>query len=79
MKVKIITNEEIAAAIRWHRENLGIKSQDVASQMFISKSAYSKIEKGEKAITVVELCKIADIFNMSLDELIRIPSRRNRQ
>lgn len=36
----------------------------------VDKSAYSKIEKGLRSITVEELYKIAQLFNMTLDQIV---------
>ncbi|MGK0554824.1 helix-turn-helix domain-containing protein [Macrococcus capreoli] len=74
-----MTNEEIAAAIKWHRENLEYKSKEVASYLNISESSYSKLENGERAVTAVELWKIAGLFLLKLDELVQIPSRRKNK
>ncbi|MGK0575640.1 helix-turn-helix domain-containing protein [Macrococcus capreoli] len=73
-----MTNEEIAAAIKWHRENLEYKSKEVASYLNISESSYSKLENGERAVTAVELWKIAGLFSISIEQLIVIPKRRRR-
>ena len=39
----------------------------LASHIGVDKSAYSKIEKGLRALTVDELQKIAQLFNMTTD------------
>lgn len=36
----------------------------------MDKSAYSKIEKGARAVTVEELQKLASIFNMTTDQIL---------
>lgn len=36
----------------------------------VDKSAYSKIEKGSRALTVEELQKMAQIFNMTTDQIL---------
>jgi len=37
---------------------------------FVEQSAYSKIEKGARAITVDELYKAAQLFNMTTDQIL---------
>ncbi|UTH13251.1 helix-turn-helix domain-containing protein [Macrococcus equipercicus] len=69
-------NKELVTAIKWHRENLEIKAKDVAAMLGHVPSKYSKIENGEQVITGVELVKIADYFGMTVDELVKVPSRR---
>jgi transcriptional regulator with XRE-family HTH domain len=36
----------------------------------VDKSAYSKIEKGSRALTVEELQKMAQLFNMTTDQIL---------
>ncbi|WP_414048580.1 helix-turn-helix domain-containing protein [Macrococcus animalis] len=73
-----MTNDEIATAIRWHRENLEYKSKELAAYLNISESNYTRLEKGDRAVTAVELKKIADLFKMTMDELVVIPKRKRR-
>jgi len=42
----------------------------VADYIGVDKSAYSKIEKGTRAITVIELQKMAELFAMSVDQIL---------
>ncbi|WP_414055294.1 helix-turn-helix domain-containing protein [Macrococcus equi] len=69
-------NEEIAAAIKWHRENHELQSKDIADYLNLSPSAYSRLENSQKAITAEELVKLASFYNIPIDELLTIPSRR---
>ncbi len=73
-----MTNQDIVTAIKWHRENLEIKAKDVAEMLGHVPSKYSKIESGEQVITALELVKIAEYFGMTVDELIKVPSRRRK-
>lgn len=74
--VKIMTNEEIANAIKYHRENLDITSQEMADQLKISPSTYTKIEKGIRVVTAAEFVEISKIFDMSMDDIINKLGRR---
>lgn len=42
----------------------------MADYIGVDKSAYSKIEKGTRAITVIELQKMAELFAMSVDQIL---------
>jgi transcriptional regulator with XRE-family HTH domain len=52
------------------REEKNLKQIEVATHIGVDKSAYSKIEKGLRALTVDELQKMAQLFNMSTDQII---------
>lgn len=52
------------------RKNLGISQAYVAEKIGVSRASYIEIEKGEKELTLSQANKIAEIFNISLDELI---------
>lgn len=60
----------LADNIKAIREEKGLKQIDVASHIGVDKSAYSKIEKGGRAITVEELYKAAQLFNVTTDQVI---------
>ena len=42
----------------------------MATHNGVDKSAYSKIEKGSRALTVEELQKMAGLFNMTTDQIL---------
>jgi tetratricopeptide (TPR) repeat protein len=60
----------LAENIKLVRENKGFKQIEVATHIGVDKSAYSKIEKGLRAITVEELQKMAKLFELTIDEVI---------
>ncbi len=47
-----------------------LKQIEVANYIGVDKSAYSKIEKGLRSVTVEELQKMAQLFNMTTDQII---------
>jgi len=58
--------------VRRHRD---IKAADIADKIGLSESAYTKYERGETAITVEFLNKIAEQFEVSAAEFINsVPS-----
>ena len=52
------------------RTDLELKQIDVADHIGVDKSAYSKIEKGLRNITVEELQKMALLFKLSMDQIV---------
>jgi len=52
----------LADNIKAIRESKGLKQIEVADHIGVDKSAYSKIEKGSRAISVDELQKMALLF-----------------
>tara|TARA_A100001015_G_scaffold153002_1_gene169791 strand:+ start:349 stop:714 length:366 start_codon:yes stop_codon:yes gene_type:complete len=61
---------DLAANIKTIREHKEFKQIEVATHIGVDKSAYSKIEKGTRAITVTELQKMAQLFAMSVDDIL---------
>jgi transcriptional regulator with XRE-family HTH domain len=45
----------------------------------VDKSAYSKIEKGLRALTVDELQKMAQLFNMTTDQIINYDGKMPKE
>ena len=52
------------------REEKNLKQIEVANHIGVDKSAYSKIEKGMRALTIDELQKMAQLFNMTTDQIL---------
>jgi len=61
---------ELHINIKTIRTEKKLKQIEVANFINVDKSAYSKIEKGQRNITVEELQKIAKLFNVSIDDII---------
>ncbi len=62
--------KHLADNIRIIREDKNLKQIEVATHIGVDKSAYSKIEKGTRALTVEELQKMAQLFGMTTDQII---------
>ena len=60
----------LADNIKDIREEKNFKQIEVATHIGVDKSAYSKIEKGSRSITVEELQKMAQLFNMTTDQIL---------
>ncbi len=52
------------------RNNQGISQAFVAEKIGVSRASYIEIEKGAKELTLSQANRIAEIFNISLEELI---------
>lgn len=60
-------------SIKWHRENLGFTSRQVAMHLSINTTTYSKIENFKRVISASEFKLISEYFSMTMDELSIIP------
>lgn len=58
--------ENIARA----REKFGLTQKEIADSLGISRTAYSKIEKGPTRILSRRVTRIAEVLGISLDELL---------
>lgn len=61
---------DLARNIKDIRETKGLKQIQVAEHIGVDKSAYSKIEKSTRAVTVEELHKMAQLFNLTTDQIL---------
>lgn len=61
---------DLANNIKTIREAQKLMQKEVALHIGVDKSTYSKIEKGLREITVSELNKMAQLFNLSVDQII---------
>ena len=69
----------LADNIKAIREEKGLKQIEVADHIGVDKSAYSKIEKGLRALTVEELQKMAQLFNMTTDQIINYDGKMPKE
>jgi transcriptional regulator with XRE-family HTH domain len=67
--------KNLADNIRTIREDKNLKQIEVATHIGVDKSAYSKIEKGTRALTVDELQKMAQLFGMTTDQIINFEGK----
>ena len=64
MKTKIDEN------IKFYRRQIGLTQQELAEKLNGKKSLVSNYENGYSTPDIFTLCKLADIFDVSLDELV---------
>lgn len=62
---------EVAAHIRKIRESRNYTQDYLAAKLEMSQNAYSKIELGQSNITLTRLCRIAEILEVDLVDLLR--------
>lgn len=53
------------------RKKLGLSQEQVASLLKISRPTYVQIERGERTLTVPEAQKLSEVFNISLEDLLK--------
>ena len=52
------------------RTKLGLLQKEVALELDLDKSSYSKVEKDMREVKVSELKTLSNLFNMSIDDII---------
>ena len=63
-------NKKLGVNIRKMREQHGITQQKLADILCFSRPTISQIELGERKVSADELLKLADIFNVSVENLL---------
>jgi transcriptional regulator with XRE-family HTH domain len=61
---------DLANNIKTIREKQNLMQKEIAIHIGVDKSTYSKIEKGLRDVTVIELDKMSKLFNLSVDQII---------
>ena len=64
MKTKIAEN------IKFYRKQLGLTQEQLANMLQGKKSLISNYETGYSTPDIYTLCKLAEIFDITLDELV---------
>lgn len=62
----------IGVNIKRLRTDRGIKQSEIADLIGMHRSNYSKIENGQREISLAAIDKIAQFFNISIDELVHL-------
>lgn len=52
------------------RTQLGLKQEDVAAHLCITRAAYANIENGKRQMDYDKLLKLADLMNVSVDAIL---------
>ncbi len=61
---------KIAENIRFYRKQLGLTQEELAHLLCGKKSLVSNYENGYSTPDVYTLCRLAEIFGVTLDELV---------
>ena len=61
---------ELANNIRFYRKSINLTQEQLAKQLNGKKSLVSNYENGHSTPDIETLIKLADIFDISLDELV---------
>ncbi len=69
MKIKLAEN------IKFYRNELGFTQRTLAEKVLVAQSRISKYENGYSTPDVYTLCRLAEIFGITLDELVEWTDR----
>jgi len=61
---------DLASNIKTIREKQGLLQKEVALHINVDKSTYSKIEKGLRELTIPELQKLTNLFDLTTDQIL---------
>jgi transcriptional regulator with XRE-family HTH domain len=53
----------------------GLKQKELAEALGLDPSSVSRIEKGERAVSVAELVQMADVLGVRVEELLAVPNQ----
>lgn len=63
--------KDMAAFILRLRKTRGLTQEHLASELGVSRPTYFQIERGERDLTLTEAQRLADVFSISLADLLR--------
>jgi len=62
--------QHIGTTIKALRDEKGLTQQQIAELIHMHRSNYSKVEKGERDLSLESVNKIAQYFGMTIDQLV---------
>lgn len=62
---------ELCENIRTYRKGLNLSQEELGKMLFVSRQTISMWEKGQTVPTIDNLTRLAEIFSVSVDELLR--------
>lgn len=68
---EIIMKNNFAKKLRYYRKLNSMSQEDLAEKLNTTRQAISHYEKGERTCGFDTLIKIAELFEVSVDELLR--------
>lgn len=72
-----ITQEDLARRLRAAREACGLKQEDVARHLNVSRPTVAQIEAGNRAVSSLELDKLAHLYGCGIADLLADEFREN--
>ena len=75
----MITQKKLGQKIKKLREQMGWSQEIFASKLNLPRPAISQIESGQRKVDSLELKKIAELFSVSIDELLLDTTRTKRE
>lgn len=66
----MITKDKLAERIKKLREDLELSQEDLARKLGLARPSISQLESGQRDINSIELAKLANIFEISVDDLL---------
>lgn len=67
-----MTSLKVAETLKELRHHRGFTQKQLSEQLHISRQAYSNYENGTRLPDLETACVIADYFQISLDQLVRV-------
>lgn len=64
--------KKISANIKKYRELKGLTREDIAVELDMSVSGYSKIERGEIDLTITKLQRISEVLGVSASDILNL-------
>lgn len=62
---------ELSGQIKKYRDMLGLSQEELAEKIFVTRQSVSNWENGKTYPDLQSLLRLSDLFNLSLDELIK--------
>lgn len=61
----------VGYVLAWHRDHAGLTQQELARQMSMSPSTWSRIERGESALTMDQLAAVAQVLEVEPSRVLQ--------
>ena len=61
----------ISETIKLKRTSLGITQEELAKRVNVTRAMIVQLERGTKGLSLILAKKIAEVFNCSVDELVK--------
>ncbi len=66
-----LTPKQLGMRIKKIRDSLGFSQDDISKHLGILRQSVSQIEKGNRSLDSIELAKLAELFSVSIDDLLK--------